>query len=153
MIFGPDRISYDDFGDFHDEIAVAASISSANGQFIAFICKGRDASGNPLRGQRLRVIDLIVDRCGEEFKVSGWWICGLCCTRWCNCRYSFSDLDAIWTGSKVFDLAACPQCFRICCWIRHKDCPLALAFVGNHWGRRRLKNLDRILVFILVFYI
>ena len=47
MIFGPDRIFCDDFGDFHDKIAVAASISSASGQFMAFICKERGASGSP----------------------------------------------------------------------------------------------------------
>jgi hypothetical protein len=35
---------------------------------VAFICKG-----SPLRGQWLRVIDLIVDGHGEDLKVSRWW--------------------------------------------------------------------------------
>jgi hypothetical protein len=46
-----------------------ASILSAYGQFVAFICKGRGASRSSLRGQRFRVIDLIVDGCGEDLKV------------------------------------------------------------------------------------
>jgi hypothetical protein len=64
MIFGQDRVSYDDFGDCHNEIAIA------DGQFVVFICKERGAFGSPLQGQRLRVIDLIVDGRGEKFKVS-----------------------------------------------------------------------------------
>jgi hypothetical protein len=32
---------------------------------VTFICKGMGASGSPLWGQRLRVIDLIVDGRGK----------------------------------------------------------------------------------------
>jgi hypothetical protein len=46
------------------------SISSVGGQFVAFIYKGSGASGSPLRGRGLRVIDLIVDGRGDDFKVS-----------------------------------------------------------------------------------
>jgi hypothetical protein len=47
-----------------------ASISLAGGQFVAFIYMGRGASGSPLQGRGLRVIDLIVDGRGDDFKVS-----------------------------------------------------------------------------------
>jgi hypothetical protein len=48
-----------------------ASILSTGGQSVAFIGKGRDVSGSPLRGQRLRIIDLIIDGRREKFKVLG----------------------------------------------------------------------------------
>jgi hypothetical protein len=64
MIFCRDRVSYDDFGDCHDEIIVAG---------VDFIGKwsiyGLYLQGEPLRGQQLQVIDLIVDGGREEFKV------------------------------------------------------------------------------------
>jgi hypothetical protein len=47
-----------------------ALILLAGGQFVAFIYKGMSASGSSLRGQRLRVIDLIVDGRGEKINVS-----------------------------------------------------------------------------------
>jgi hypothetical protein len=50
--------------------SLQALTSSAGGQFVAFIYKGRGASGKPLCGQRLWVIDLIVDGFGEEIKIS-----------------------------------------------------------------------------------
>jgi hypothetical protein len=45
-----------------------ASILSADGQFVALICKERGASGHSQQEQLLRVIDLIVDGRGEEIK-------------------------------------------------------------------------------------
>ena len=68
MIFGRICVICDDFGDYHDEIVVTSIDSSAGGQFVAIICKGRGPSGSPLRRQRLRVIDLIVGGRGEEIK-------------------------------------------------------------------------------------
>jgi hypothetical protein len=70
MIFGQDRVSCDDFSDYHDKITVAGIDLLADDQFVAFIYKGMSASGSSLRGQRLRVIDLIVDGRGEEINVS-----------------------------------------------------------------------------------
>jgi len=43
-------------------------ISSAGSQFVAFICKGRGASGRFQRGQLLRVIDLFIDGREEGIK-------------------------------------------------------------------------------------
>ncbi|KAG2652389.1 hypothetical protein PVAP13_1NG352600 [Panicum virgatum] len=37
------------------------------------------------------------------------------------------------------------QCFGVGHRIWHKDCILASTFDGSHWGRKRWKNLDRIL--------
>jgi len=45
------------------------SVPSAGGQFVAFICKGRGASGRFQRGQLLRVIDLFID--GREEGIKG----------------------------------------------------------------------------------
>jgi hypothetical protein len=44
MIFDRDRVSCYDFGDCHDEIAVAGVDFIGIGQFVVFICKGSGAS-------------------------------------------------------------------------------------------------------------
>jgi len=69
MLFGRNRISYDDFGDCHDEIAVAKVDFIGRRPIVVFICKGRGASGRFQRGQLLRVIDLFIDGREEGIKV------------------------------------------------------------------------------------
>lgn len=70
MIFGWVCVSCDALVIATTRSLLHALISSAGGQFVAFIYKGRGASRTPLRGQRLWVIDLIVNVRGEEIKVS-----------------------------------------------------------------------------------
>ena len=72
MISGRDRIFYDEFSDCHDKIVVVGVDFIGRRTICGFICKGGGASGSPLRGKRLQVIDLIVDGRGEEFKVLRW---------------------------------------------------------------------------------
>jgi len=62
MIFGRDRVSCDDFGDCHDEIAVAGiDFYQQVANLWPLSIGGRGASGSHLRGQRLHVIDPIID--------------------------------------------------------------------------------------------
>jgi hypothetical protein len=49
MIFCQDHVSYNDFGDCNDEIAVAGIDFIGGGQFMAFVCKGRGASRRPYK--------------------------------------------------------------------------------------------------------
>ena len=44
------------------------------------------------------------------------------------------------------------QCFGVGHRIWHKDCTLASTFDGSHWGRRRCKNLDRILCILYFIF-
>jgi hypothetical protein len=69
MIFGRDLVTCDDFSDCHDKIVVTG-VSSTGGQFVAIICKGRDAPRHSqMRTVTLRVIDLVVNGGrGEEIK-------------------------------------------------------------------------------------
>jgi hypothetical protein len=55
-------------------------------------------------------------------------------------------------GFKSLDFAACPM-FWVGRCIRHKDCTLALALgEARYWGRRRWKNLDKILCFLFQIF-
>ena len=49
MIFSRICVICDDFGDYHDEIVVTSIDSSAGGQFVAIICKGRGSSRAPYK--------------------------------------------------------------------------------------------------------
>ena len=69
MIFGRDHMSCDDFGDCHDEISVAGVDFIGRRPIYGLYLQGEGCFWEPLRGQRLQVIDLIVDGRGEDFKV------------------------------------------------------------------------------------
>jgi hypothetical protein len=69
MIFGWDCVSCDDFSDCHDEIVVAGVNFIGRQLIYGLYLQGGNASGSPQRGQRLRVIDLIVNGREEDFKV------------------------------------------------------------------------------------
>jgi hypothetical protein len=47
MIISRNYVSRNDFGDCHDEIAVADVDFIGGRQFMAFMCKERGASGDP----------------------------------------------------------------------------------------------------------
>jgi hypothetical protein len=70
MIFCRDRVSYDDFGDCHDEIIVAGVDFIGRRPIYGLYLQGDGCFWEPLRGQQLQVIDLIVDGGREELKVS-----------------------------------------------------------------------------------
>jgi hypothetical protein len=69
MIFNWDHVFYDDFGDCHDKIAIAGIDFIGRRPVCGLYLQGEGCFWEPLRGQRLWVIDLIVDGCKEEFKV------------------------------------------------------------------------------------
>jgi hypothetical protein len=69
MIFCRDHVSCNDFGDCHDEIAVADIDFIGRRPICGVYLQGRGASGCFQRGYVLRVIDLFVDGRGEEIKV------------------------------------------------------------------------------------
>ena len=66
MIFGQDRVSCDEFGDCHDEIAIAGINFIGRLPICCLYLQEEGCFWEPLRGQRLRIIDLIVDGCGEK---------------------------------------------------------------------------------------
>jgi hypothetical protein len=75
MIFGQDYVSCNDFDDCHNKITVAGINFISTGPICDLYLQGKECFWDPLRGQRLSVIDLIADGRGEDFKVSR---CSLC---------------------------------------------------------------------------
>jgi hypothetical protein len=71
MIFDWDRVSCEDFGDCPDEIVVAG-IDFIGRQLFCGLCLQWEGCfwEPPMRGQRHRVIDLIIDGREEDFKLS-----------------------------------------------------------------------------------
>jgi hypothetical protein len=108
MIFGRDFVTCDDFGDCNDEVAVAG-VDFIDSQLIcSHYLRGEGyfwalppKTNTPDHQSHYRWSW----RGNQELKV----MCVLCCARWCNCWYSFIDLDVFLTGSRTLDLAACPM--------------------------------------------
>ena len=129
-----------------------ASLSSAGGQVVAIICKGRGASRRPNEDSyswSSISSSLVTERNsrleGDE-----------------SASYATPDnatIDILSSIHMRFGLVPkrwflrYVQCFGVG-WIRHKDCTLAPTFDGCYWERRRWKNLDRVLCIFLfqIFY-
>ena len=65
-----DRVFYNDFGDYHDEIDITGADFIGRRPICDLYLQGEGCFWEPLRGQQLRVIDLIVDGREEKIKVS-----------------------------------------------------------------------------------
>ena len=70
MIFGRDLVTCDDFGDYDDEITVVGVDFISRRPIYSLYLEGDGCFWEPLRGQRLWVIDLIVDGGRDEFMIS-----------------------------------------------------------------------------------
>jgi hypothetical protein len=103
MIFDQDRVSYNDFGDCHDEIATAGVNFIGRQPIVAFIYKGRVLLGAPYEdndsGSSISssmVLERNLSSRGDE---SAAYIV----------PNSATTNDAFWTSFKALDLAACPM--------------------------------------------